>query len=276
MKLNVMKRITAVCVCLSSVLALSGCAGTAGSDTDPFSDYGNLVWSDEFDGTALDESRWTFDLGYGVWGNGEIQNYTDKNLKIADGVAVLKAEPDPSGEYAYTSARITTENLETVQYGLIEARIRMTEASGFLPAFWLLTEDETYGEIDIMEHIADEPFVYGTAHWAPDDPDGSKSSGSDGENTEVFPDDFSAGDWHVYAVERTEDAITWYVDDTAYYRLDLTSLDSDAREALCQKMYLILNLAAGGEWPGNPEKGASASMQVDYVRIYSRKRFARG
>ena len=126
-----------------------------------------LVWSDEFNGTSLDLTKWTPIVGEGgaVSGNAELQYYTDRsqNIQVSSGTLKIIALSESYGGNNYTSARMQTKNLGDWLYGRFEARIKLPVAQGMWPAFWLLPTDNTYGiwprsgEMDIMELIGREP-----------------------------------------------------------------------------------------------------------------------
>ena len=99
-----------------------------------------LVWSDEFDGDAIDLTNWTYDLGGGGWGNGEAQYYTDRpeNARTQNGLLVIELRQERFEDSYFTSARMKTQGLREFQYGRIEARIKVPKGSGTWPAFWML------------------------------------------------------------------------------------------------------------------------------------------
>ena len=144
-----------------------------------------MVWNDEFDGTAIDNSKWSFDLGNGCdisedlcgWGNNELEFYTDRpeNAYLKDGNLVIEARKESPlylGEHLYTSARLVTKNKGDWRYGRIDVKAKMPIGQGIWPAIWMLPTDEVYGgwprsgEIDIMEYLGHEPNrVFGTIHY---------------------------------------------------------------------------------------------------------------
>jgi beta-glucanase (GH16 family) len=110
-----------------------------------------------------------------------------------------------------------------------------------------------------MEHINTENTVYGTMHW-----DVNNSYASYGGNTNTTPADF-----HVYSIEWDSAAIRWYVDGVQYHEANiLNSINST--EEFHKSFFMILNLAVGGNWPGQTidDSKLPASMYVDYVRVY--------
>lgn len=229
-----------------------------------------LVWSDEFDGETISTENWTYDTGAGGWGNNELQNYTDReeNARLEDGMLVIEAREEKYKASDYTSARLKTQFLQSWAYGRVEAKMKLPTGQGVWSAFWLLGEDintsgwPRCGEIDIMENIGEPKTVYGTIH-------GPGYAGADGISSSYYSSDASfADDFHTYAVEWQPDQISWYVDDMLYN----TILAEDVPGAWVydHDFFIILNLAIGGLWPGNPDETTVFPQQllVDYVRVY--------
>lgn len=243
-----------------------------------------LVWSDEFNGangSALDASKWVPEVGADVWGNEELEYYTDRaqNLFIQDGALVIRAMKenfvgDKGVAKNYTSARLKTAGKFSQAYGRFEARIKIPAGQGMWPAFWMLGEDidkvgwPACGEIDIMENIGKEPStIHGSIH-------GPGYVGSVGieapyklPGKQRFADDF-----HLFAVEWEPNAIRFYVDEDLYVTRTRADLHPGWKWVFDHPFFLILNLAVGGDWPGNPD-GTTVfpqEMLVDYVRVYQR------
>ncbi len=233
--------------------------------------YTNLIWSDEFSGTAIDRTKWTFDLGGGGWGNNEYEYYTDRsqNARVENGNLVIEARKERYRNRNYTSARLKTQGLQTFKYGRIEARIKLPYGQGIWPAFWMLGDNfstvgwPACGEVDIMENIGREPAtVHGTLHG----PGYSGANGVGGPYTlasGAFSDNF-----HVFAIEWFPDHIDWYVDTTLY--LSKKQTDLPGAWVFDHPFFIILNLAVGGYWPGYPDQTTvfPQYMLVDYVRVY--------
>jgi beta-glucanase (GH16 family) len=244
-------------------------AGTTESSRPPW----QLVWHDEFDGTALDAGKWVRETGGDGWGNGELEFYTDRteNAHTAGGNLIVEARRETFGNRDYTSARLKTQGLGAWRYGRMEARIQIPRGQGLWPAFWMLGDDIATagwpgcGEIDIMENIGKEPRrVHGTVH-------GPGYSGAQGVTSAY---DLSAGafadSFHVYAIEWDADAIRWYVDDTLYKAV--APKDLPGRWVYDHPFFIILNVAVGGYWPGGPDSTTvfPQTMRVDYVRVYAK------
>ena len=244
----------------------------------------SLVWSDEFDGpsgSAVDSSKWSFDLGGNGWGNNELETYTDRtvNAHVEGGLLVIKALKETfTGtdgiQRNYTSARLLTKNKFSQAYGRFEARIKIPYGQGIWPAFWMLGDNigsagwPTCGEIDIMENIGKEPsIVHGTFH-------GPGYSGAQGvsaayalPNGQKFSDDF-----HTFAVEWEPNVIRFYVDGLLYKTRTPADLPAGKSWVFDHPFFIILNVAVGGGFPGNPDATTvfPQQMLVDYVRVYQR------
>jgi beta-glucanase (GH16 family) len=244
-----------------------------------------LVWADEFDqpnGSAPNPTNWVYDLGGDGWGNNELQSYTDRrvNSRIENGQLIIEALGEKfTGKDRkprdYTSARLKTLGKQSWAYGRIEARMKLPRGQGMWPAFWMMGADihklgwPTAGEIDIMENIGKEPgIVHGTIHG----PGYSGSGGIGGSYT--LPDgEAIADDFHVFAIEWHTNKITWFLDDHAYFTVTPEKLPAGKKWVYDHPHFILLNLAVGGHWPGNPNSTTQfpQRLAVDYVRVYERK-----
>jgi beta-glucanase (GH16 family) len=230
-----------------------------------------LDWSDEFDGTTLDAGKWSEQTGAGGWGNNELENYTNRsdNVRLENGMLVIEARHESYQGSAYTSGRITTAGLQERTYGRYEARIKLPAGQGMWPAFWMLGNNigtvgwPACGEIDIMENIGKTPAtVYGTLHG----PGYSGANGLQNKYTLASGNFYDA--FHIYAVEWEPGEIRWYLDGTLYHRA--TPALVSGTWVFDHPFSVILNLAVGGDWPGNPDATTvfPQQMLVDYVRVY--------
>jgi beta-glucanase (GH16 family) len=268
-----------------------------------------LVWSDEFDGRDIDRTKWDFDLGNGFytadknwiggWGNGELQYYTrePKNAFVQDGMLHLRAVKESYKGCGYTSARLKTRKqdgspLFAQKYGKFVFRARLPTGKGIWPALWMLPQDEkkyggwaASGELDVMEARGQQPTkVLGTLHFGSRWPHNTHVS-----KEYVLPDAGTIADFHVYAVEWEPGEVRWSVDDRVYSTQSFwwSSSKADggkgvkpARESdlnpwpapFDQPFYLLMNVAVGGQFLGNPDKTTAfpVEMVVDYVRVYDR------
>ena len=271
-----------ICVhaCSSAVIFLFMCLGglslafPAAAQTLP---GWNLIWSDEFsqaENSAPDPTKWGYDIGGGGWGNNELQYYTNRtqNARIEGGQLVIEARAENFDGRGYTSARLLTKNKASWTYGRIEARIKIPRGKGIWPAFWMLGTNfdavgwPNCGEIDIMENIGSVPSrVHGTVHG----PGYSGGSGIGGSY--VLPGGAALADnFHVFAIEREENRIRWFIDGQQYFTLTPANLPAGRAWVFNAPQFLILNVAVGGNWPGNPDGSTvfPQRMTVDYVRVY--------
>jgi beta-glucanase (GH16 family) len=244
-----------------------------------------LVWSDDFngpDGSMPDPDKWNVVKSSSDFGNRELEYYTDRpsNLHVEKGNLVITARKEtytgPDGvAKEYTSARLETAGHFQEQYGRFEARIKVPKGQGIWPAFWMLGTDfgsigwPDCGEIDIMENIGSEPAkIHGSLH-------GHGYSGSNPlSGAFALPKEAQfADDFHVFAIEWEPQVIRFYVDDILYETQTGNSVPSNGRWAFDHPFYLVMNVAVGGYWPGNPDDTTSfpTSMLVDYVRVYKLK-----
>lgn len=223
-----------------------------------------LAWSDEFDSTSINSTNWNFETGGDGWGNNEQEYYQADNATVANGNLVITAKEQIVGLNSYTSARMTTKGKRQFTYGKVEARMKLPLGQGLWPAFWMLGANidavnwPACGETDIMEHINTDSQIYGTIHW---DNNGHAQYGG---NTVTTP-----ADYHIYSVEWDSAAIRWYVDGNQYHEANiLNNINSTAE--FHKPFFIILNLAVGGNWPGQTIDTSKlpASMYVDYVRVY--------
>ncbi len=248
----------------------------------------NLVWSDEFDGAALDPDTWFSQTGDGTdfglppgWGNNELQYYQAENAVVGNGLLTITAKAESVGGLNYTSARITTADRVAFRYGRIEARLRLPGGQGLWPAFWLLSQDSPYGswaatgEIDVMEAtnlgVAGNNAVFGTLHYGGEFPN-NVFSGKRGD----VPTDATA-DFHNYAIEWDADEFRWYIDDVLYAAQNswysdaaTTSPEAAYPAPFNQAFHILLNVAVGGNLPGPPNASTvfPVTMEVDWVRVY--------
>jgi beta-glucanase (GH16 family) len=242
----------------------SSSPGTTG--TAPRAVTYQLVWSDEFNGTAVDGSKWNQDNGNPNVNN-EKEYYQAANATVTGGNLVITARQQSMGGQPYTSAKLQTYGKFSTTYGRIEARIKLPMVQGTWPAFWMLGNSintgagwPTCGEIDIMEHVNTSNSILGTMHW-----NGGSGHVQYGSSTTTTP-----GDYHVYAVEWDNQGIRWYVDNTLYVNGNIAN-NINNTGAFHAPFYIILNLAIGGDLPGNTINNAAfpTTMLVDYVRVYT-------
>jgi beta-glucanase (GH16 family) len=239
-----------------------------------------MVWSDEFAGEQIDQSKWDYDIGTGSngWGNNELQYYTDRtdNVYLSEGKLVIQAikEKSPYQDCDYTSARVVTRNKGDWKYGRFEIRAKLPRGQGIWPAIWLLPTDWLYGgwaasgEIDIMELLGHDPHtVYGTIHYGSKWPENVKS----GQSFRLGQSpDFSEA-YYTFAFEWDSNSMKWFINDSLYQiQTHWYTRDYPFPAPFNQRFHLLLNIAVGGNWPGYPDASTPfpQKMYVDYVRIY--------
>ncbi|TWE22072.1 glycoside hydrolase family 16 protein [Prauserella muralis] len=239
------------------------------------------TFADEFDkpaGTPPDPAKWVLETGNNNGNNRERQYYTTSTSNAAhdgQGHLVITARKENPGDYQcwygrceYTSARLNTSGRFAQAYGHVEARIKVPRGQGMWPAFWMLGDNfgevgwPDSGEIDIMENVGYEPStVHGTIH-------GPGYSGAGGIGAAYSIGGAFADDFHTFAIDWSPGRISWSVDGNVYQTR--TPADLGGRQwVFDHPFFLILNLAVGGEWPGDPDAGTPFPNQlvVDYVRV---------
>jgi beta-glucanase (GH16 family) len=240
-----------------------------------------LIWNDEFKESSIDRGKWEHEVNGWGGGNNELQYYTDRaeNSYIEDGSLVIKALKETytgeDGTREYTSARLRTLNRGDWLYGRFDIRAKLPFGKGLWPAIWMLPTDWAYGgwaasgEIDIMELLGHEPSrVYGTIHYGGEYPNNLQSGGSYRLSNSTFADDF-----HLFTLEWDTTEFRWYVDGELYLTKDQWHTTNAPFPApFNRRFHLLLNVAVGGNWPGNPDHTTvfPQMMYIDYVRVYRR------
>ncbi len=269
-------------------------------------EWGNPVWSDEFNSSAKgappDAANWTYDVGGTGWGNHELEIYCASNTKSApspsecdiqhpnafqDGqghlvIRASKVSADPAPTGTWTSARLKTLGLKEFQYGRLEACIKLPVGAGLWPAFWMLGTAGHWpagGEIDIMENIpATDGSADGLGPAKIESTIHGPSTGKSGlfslAQTFTLPGGQRIDDTacHVYGAIWSPFMIQIYVDDwrKPFFIRTAADLPKEGRWIFNAPFYFLLNLAVGGDWPGPPDSSTlgTAEMVVDYVRVY--------
>ena len=244
-----------------------------------YSQCPTLLWSDEFNGTELDLTKWSYQIGDGCdinlcqWGNNELQWYTNnkENVDVSNGTLKIKALNQSLNNRNYSSGRIRSINKGDLKYGRIEARMKLPIGQGIWPAFWMLPTDNVYGgwpssgELDIMEYLGHEPQkVHATLHFGNAWPNNSSTTNSYSKPLSKLSDGF-----HEIVLEWRENEIKWFID--GYLYATKTNADLNGHQwPFDQKFHLLFNLAVGGNWPGNPNSSTlfPQTFEIDYVRVY--------
>ncbi|WP_374575538.1 glycoside hydrolase family 16 protein [Phenylobacterium sp.] len=278
-----------LCLAVAGALSAAPAALAAAKDEDPRAGR-TLTFSDDFNSLSL------FKDGRGVWtprfryagpnelgsrtlpANGEKQVYVDPDLagqakaplglnpfRIEDGKLIIRAQKTPRGmarylwRFRYTSGLLTSLDSFHQKYGYFEIRARLPKGAGLWPAFWLLPVSGAWPpEIDVFEVLGQDPTtVHQTVHWTQDQEHKS-------QHAAVQVADTSDG-FHTFGVDWNSRTIRWYVDGHQ-------TAEAPTPSDLDEPVYLLINLAVGGYWPGKVARGAlPAEMAIDYVRVYSPK-----
>ncbi|MEM8782467.1 MAG: glycoside hydrolase family 16 protein [Planctomycetota bacterium] len=258
-------------------LLLSALAGTAIATAAPLAaanpldlpDW-ELVFNDEFDGPSVDTSKWLV-LNRQDSFNNEKQYYREEQVSIDNGHLVLTAVNQPLANKAYRSGLVDSH--QQWSHGRFEASIDLPTSQGMWPAFWLLPDTAEVpwpsgGEIDILENRGSQPGLVSSAyHWGPDffgrqflfeEYTATQPNGQ----PENFHDSF-----HTYAVEWEPNELRFEVDGNVYH-----TITSDQAELFDTPKSIILNLAVGGDFGGDPNNATvwPQEMRVDYVRVWQR------
>lgn len=239
-----------------------------------------LVFADDFTGSELDTDKWVTchwwnDGGCTIADSGELEWYRPDNVFLRDGNLVLRARKEnvsaPDGrEFAYTSGMVSTgadtyrsgDLKFTAKHVYVEMRARIPAGKGLWPALWLLPADyQSLPEIDAMEILGDKPDeLHMNFHYL--DEEGNRNSES---HTWTSPEPLT--DWHVYGLDWQPRGITWYLDGDkrTYYAAEKKYVPDEP-------MYLIANLAVGGDWPGAPDADTPfpSDFEIDFIRVWVR------
>ena len=245
-----------------------------------------LIWNDEFNGTEMDESIWSYDPHEPGWTNNELQEYTTStdNVFVRDGKLVLKAikTVDDAGKDYYTSGKVKTQNKKDFMYGKVVVSAKVPEGQGLWPAIWMMPTDESYygqwpkcGEIDIMEVLGNQTDLsYSTIHYG--------EPHAEQQGTYQLTEGTFASDFHEYSVEWEPGEMRFYTDGNLVLTVNdwFTAVSGEDEKPypapFNQTFFVQLNLAVGGNWPGNPDETTdfeNAEFEIDYVRVYQKPEY---
>lgn len=235
-----------------------------------------LVWSDEFSSKTLDNASWTNETGGNGWGNNELEYYSNSlnNSFLTGGFLVIEARKETFGTNNYTSARIITKDKKTFTYGRIDIRAKLPKGKGLWPALWMLGNNITQsgygwpacGEIDIMELLGDNyQKFYSTVHWGQVN---SSFHDSKGGNYTLSSGSFY-DTFHIFSMLWDSGKMAFLIDDYTYFTVNKSEI-ATGTYPFDKPFFFILNVAVGGNWPGNPDSSTTfpQRMIVDYVRVF--------
>ena len=260
-------------------------ATTVQKTETPAIDGYNLLWSDEFDGDTLDETIWTREVREPGWTNNELQEYTtsDENIFVSDGHLVLKAvKSEVNGSDYYTSGKVNSQNKADFQYGKVVVSAKVPEGQGLWPAIWMMPQDESYygqwpkcGEIDIMEVLCNDTTTsYSTIHYG--------EPHAEQQGTLTLDEGSFASEFHEYSVEWEPGEMRFYTDGILvltvndWFTAEPGQDDKPYPAPFDQPFFVQMNLAVGGDWPGDPDETTdfeNAEFQIDYVRVYQKDEY---
>lgn len=234
----------------------------------------SLVWSEEFDQSTLDMNSWNYETG-GYWFNNELQYYRGgtANTALQNGKLVITAKKETYQNREHTSARLTTEGKVEYKYGRIDVRGKLPKGQGIWPAIWLLGNDlssvgwPACGELDMVELLGHTPqTVHGSINYGPQ---GNSWAYTKTTSYTLPGEDFS-DKYHVFSILWEENSIKYYVDDNLYTTYTPNNIVSGQSWRFNHPFFFILNVAVGGDWPGNPDQTTAFPQQmlIDYIRVF--------
>lgn len=234
-----------------------------------------LVWSDEFNYSGLpDSTKWGYDVGGDGWGNNEAQFYTKadiNNAVVGNGYLSIIAHKEKREGKEYTSARMVTKGKKDWNFGRVNIRAKLPKGRGTWPAGWMLGSNintvgwPQCGEVDILEHVGYDPdTVVGSIHST----SYNHIKGTQKTKRIFIKNPYT--EFHVYACEWDTNKMVFFLDGTPYLTVQ-NEHKTEKEWPFNNPMYVLLNVAVGGNWGGT--KGIDESifpvrMEVDYVRVY--------
>lgn len=273
----------------TSLIVFSSCKkdnnDSAGSENQiKIPDGYSMIWSDEFDGSTINGEKWNYETGdgtdYGLpagWGNNEKQIYTNSTensgIETVDGESVLAITAIKDNSDGYTSAKLTTKNLFSTRFGIIEVKAKMPEGKGIWPAVWMLGDNIDLiswpgcGEIDIAEVLGHQTSILNTTlHYT-----NNEHKHGEIQNIHLLSSGSFSDAFHIFALEWTPESLTFRLDEQQIFQV----LVEDDMKEFQRSSYMILNLAVGGNLPGDPDATTvfPQNMYIDYVRVFYKDGF---
>lgn len=214
-----------------------------------------LVWGDEFNQTAMDSDIWNA-VDSPPFKNNELQIYRPHNVVVKDGCLNIISSKENS---TYFSGAVTTNNNQLFQYGKIEIRAKLPKGKGIFPAIWMLPQSgAVLPEVDIIEFLGNTPNeIWHVMHY---EQNGTRKR----YYKKIAEKDFTK-EFHIFTLEWTKDRFSWLIDGKETYSIK--------KNIPSEKMYLYINTAIGGNWPGSPNSTTEfpQTMLIDYVKYYTQK-----
>jgi beta-glucanase (GH16 family) len=233
-------------------------AGT-GSEVLPVQGY-RLVWSDEFEGSSLDTSKWDFRCDSKMW-----SRQKPSNISVRDGKLILALKKEKDGKMEYTGGGVISKR--SFLYGYYEARLKVPPGAGWHTSFWMMKHDgkggtgssESRQELDVCENDSVNPCLYGVNvhRWNP------KPHLSIGHKTIPSPD--LSKDFHIFGCEFTPEQVTYFLDGKAVQTVPATEFPHGE-----QNIWLTSIASWLGKTKAVDDACLPASAEFDYVRFYQK------
>jgi len=267
----------AIFCCFYQTIAQSKAKNPTGYSTNkkPKSSRLKLVWADEFNYKGLpDSTKWGYDVGGDGWGNNEAQFYTKadtNNAVVGNGFLSIMARKEKRENKEYTSARMVTKGKKDWSFGRVEIKAKLPKGRGTWPAGWMLGSNintvgwPQCGEVDILEHVGYDPdTVVGSIHST----SYNHIKGTQKTKRIFIKNPYT--EFHEYACEWDTNKMVFSLDGMPYLTV-MNEHKTEKEWPFNNPMYILLNVAIGGNWGGS--KGIDESifpvkMEVDYVRVF--------
>ncbi|WAA08561.1 glycoside hydrolase family 16 protein [Fervidibacillus albus] len=229
-------------------------------DSVPTIDGWKLIWHDEFEKPYVNRSNWNME-NWASEKNNELQYYSPKNIVTEDGLLKIISRKENYGGREFTSGAMHTKDKFSFLYGKVEMRAKLPKGKGIFPAFWMMpNQDQTWlPEIDIMEMLGHKPEeIWMVLHWLNEDQKLTSVSSS------YTGKDYSE-DFHTFGIEWSEDQVVWLIDGVERFKTDIFVPK--------EEMYLYVNTAIGGNWPGSPNESTPFPQLflIDYIRVFQKE-----
>lgn len=253
----------------------------------PTSRFNKLVWSDEFDGDAVDESKWQIIDGMvnhaAIYNRGAVsikkdgdksylsirsKNY-DSTKDLIDAVGIDRYDDKAlASKITWSSGRVESKDKYAFQYGRMAVRAKVNDSKGIWPAIWMLAQDETgHDEIDVLEYLGHTPWQAWTTNHFGILAKNKEAHGVPIESYEAWSQNF-----HVYEVEWTPTAIKWFIDGHHVFTSERGR--DDGRDGMHSRpMFPILETQVGDGWVGDVDYSRNETKQdseylIDWIRVY--------
>lgn len=237
---------------------------------EPVKGKWKLVWEDEFKSKQIDTTKWAkIPRGKSDWNN-YMSDY-DGLFDIKDGNLILRGIQNnvlPNDTAPFITGGVYTKDKKTFGFGRIEIRAKLNGATGAWPAFWMLPEESKWpegGEIDIMERLSHDNFIYQTVHSDYTQKLGIKDNPPASSVVGMKPNNYNT-----YALEKYSDSLVFYINDTKTKNYPRIETEHEGQFPFAdQEFYLLLDMQLGGSWVGavNADE-LPVEMHIDWVRFY--------